>query len=418
MIFAGGAKIIGLAKEMAVASTFGIGPAIDAYLFLFNILSTPVSIWYGTIFATLVPALIRMQRQSPERAERFRSEFLAFSMVAGIVAGMMTGLGLYAFIKAGISGLDTRAVGDAQTMLPWLWVIVPCLFVAQYGASCLMARNLHGNSLYEGAPALAILVGILVFPKTIATLAIATVVGAVLQLVITLRAMRRSGDLAGIALRHTRGVWKGFWPGFAVMAAVQGLQSASPVIDQLIAAQLPTGSLSTFGYALRVQGLFLTLIALAVPRVLLPALTAIADGRADEKQRFVRRWALFLGGAGVAAAGAISLLSTPIVRVLFQRGSFTPADTDAVAALLVVMIWQLPFYTLALLFSQHSISDGRYRSIAAVTVAMLAVKLTGGLALVWQFGLLGLAASGVVVFAFQAGALFLLGSLNRRGESS
>ena len=104
--------------------------------------------------------------------------------------------------------------------------------------------------------------------------------------------------------------------------------------------------------------------------------------------------------------------------MLFQRGSFTAADTDAVAALLVVMIWQLPFYTLALLFSQHSISDGRYRSIAAVTVAMLVVKLTGGLALVWQFGLLGLAASGVVVFAFQAGALFLLGSLKRRGESS
>jgi peptidoglycan biosynthesis protein MviN/MurJ (putative lipid II flippase) len=407
MIFAGGAKIVGLFKEMAVAANFGIGPSIDAYLFLFNILSTPISIWYGTIFATLVPYLIRLQRQSPGDADRFRREFLALSISVGIVVGVGTGIGLYAFVEAGLSGLDAAAGGYVGTMLPWLWVMVPCLFVAQYGASCLMARNRHTNSLYEGAPALVILTALLLLPPTITTLALATVAGAILQLLATLASMVRSGDLRGVALHSTKRIWQGFWPGFAIMAMVQALQSASPVIDQLIAAQLPTGSLSTFGYALRVQGVFLTLIALAVPRVLLPALTAISDGGSDDKRRFVRRWSLLLGGVSVAAAGMISLLSTPIVRLLYQRGSFSTEDTAAVATLLVVMIWQLPFYALAMLYSQHSISDGRYRSVAAITLAMLAVKLTAGLLLIWEFGLLGLATSGVLVFAFQAGALFL-----------
>jgi peptidoglycan biosynthesis protein MviN/MurJ (putative lipid II flippase) len=418
MVFAAGAKIVGLAKEMAVAAKFGIGPPIDAYLFLLNILSTPVSIWYGAIFATAVPVLIRLQRRSPRRADLFRAEFLGLSAVAGAFVGATAGAALYAVIGVGLSGLNAEAVRYAQVMLPWLWTMIPVLFVAQYGASCLMARNLHTNSLYEGAPALVILAAVLVLPVTVNTLAIATVLGSLLQLALTLRAMTRSGDFRGVALRYTPKLWKRFWPAFAVMAGIQGLQSASPLIDQLIAAQLPTGSLSTFGYALRVQGLFLTLIALAVPRVLLPALTAIADAGDDEKRRFVRRWSMLLGAVSVAAAAAVALLAGPLVRLLFQRGSFTASDTAAVAALLAVMIWQLPFYTWALLFSQQRIADGRYRSVAAITLAMLAVKLGAGLILVWRFGLLGLAASSVVVFAFLAGALCLPRSLKRGGELS
>ena len=58
VMLAGAAKIVGLAKEMVVAARFGAGPALDAYLFVFNILSTPASMWFSTISAVLVPQLI------------------------------------------------------------------------------------------------------------------------------------------------------------------------------------------------------------------------------------------------------------------------------------------------------------------------------------------------------------------------
>lgn len=404
---AGGAKMVGLVKEAAVAAKFGIGPLIDAYIFLFNMLSTPVSIWFGTIFSTLVPHLIRLERGAAGEAARFRSEFLTLSITFGVIVGILTGTGLYAFIAAGVSGLDNEASRYARAILPYFWILIPFLFVAQYGASCLMAKNLHANSLYDGAPALVILAVVLLLPSTISTLAVATIAGTALQLVATLASAARCGSLGRPTMPGRGRAWQGFWSGFVIMAGVQTLQSASPFIDQLIAAQMPSGSLAQLSYALRVQAIFLTLIALAVPRVLLPALAALAHLDRHATNRFVSRWAFLLGGTGVLAAMIVAVFSEPIVRMLYQRGSFSAQDTAAVAAILAVMIWQLPFYILSIVYSQQNISRGRYSLIALIAIGTLIIKLSIGLILAWQFGLLGLAASGAVVFAFQAGALFL-----------
>jgi peptidoglycan biosynthesis protein MviN/MurJ (putative lipid II flippase) len=411
---AGLAKVAGLVKEMAVASSFGTGAALDAYLFVFNILSAPASMWFSTISAVLVPHLIAWERRSPHEAARFRSQFLVFAMAAGIVVGLLGWSGLYAYVVTGVSGLDAVAGRHAIDALSWLWLMVPLLFVAQYGASCLMARNLHANSLYEGAPAVVILAAVLLFPATVRTLAIATVAGFALQLGATLVSLSRCSSLQAPTVRFRSLAWKGFWPAFYVMAGVQFLQSASSIIDQVIAARLPTGSLSQFSYALRAQGVLLTLLALAVPRVLLPALAAMSHAAPEELRRFVRRWALLLGAVGGTSAAIVALLSGSIVRLLFERGSFSPADTDAVSTLLAVMIWQLPFYLLAMLYSQRQIATGNYASLVWMAGGTITIKLTLGLALVWQFGLVGLTASIPIVAAFQVGTLLYATSRSER----
>lgn len=415
VMLAGAAKIVGLAKEMVVAARFGAGPALDAYLFVFNILSTPASMWFSTISAVLVPQLITCEKRPQADPHRFRSEFLGFSVAAGLVVGVLGLTGLWGFVASGMAGLSPAARQYALTVLPWLWLMVPLLFVAQYGASCLMAKNLHANSLYEGAPALVILIALLVFPANVRTLAIATTVGFVLQLVATLISQKRCGGLAPVVFGFSSPVWKGLWSGLLAMAGVQFLQSGISVVDQVIAAQLPAGSLSHFGYALRAQGLLLTLLALAVPRVLLPALAAMSHADQGEMKRFVGRWAILLIVAGGGAAAVASLLSKPIVRVLFQRGSFLAADTEVVSTLLSVVIWQLPFYLLTMLYAQRQIVAKDYTSLVAAAIGTLIVKLTFGMALVWQFGLVGLTASIPIVAAFQVGCLIYM---SRRGAAS
>ncbi|WP_294307987.1 lipid II flippase MurJ [uncultured Sphingomonas sp.] len=409
VMLAGAAKVVGLVKEMAVAARFGTGPALDAYLFIFNILSTPASMWFSTISAVLVPQLIAWQRNAPEEASRFRSEFLSFAIVAGVVAGLLGLIGLYGFIASGMSGLDGAASRHALTVLPYLWLMVPLLFVAQYGASCLMARNLHANSLYEGAPALIILIALLVLPASIRTLSIATVLGFGLQLAATFISLARCGSLARPMVGFRSSVWIGLWSSLLAMACVQFLQSAVSVVDQIIAAQLPAGSLSRFGYALRAQGLVLTLLALAVPRVLLPALASMSHAGPEELKRFVNRWAMLLIVAGGATAAITALLSEPVIAMLFERGSFSAADTKTVSTLLAVMIWQLPFYLLTMLYAQRQIVARDFTSLIATAVGTLVVKLTVGMALVWKFGLVGLTASIPIVAAFQVMCLVYLG---------
>lgn len=414
MALAGIAKLAGLAKELAVAAEFGVGPQIDAYLFVFNLLSAPTSIWFGAIFATLVPFLIRLERADPESALQLRSQFFTISLAVGVIVGILWTCAVYAFVRGGDSGLTGQTGRYALQILPLMASMVPLLFVAHFGASCLMARNRHANSLYEGLPALFIVFAVLAYPPSIGVLAGATVAGFAAQLGATLFSAARAGSLQRPRLPDF-GALKSFWPGFAVMLGVQALQSFSPMVDQLYAAQLPSGSLATFNYAFRIFAMFLTMAALALPRVLLPALTTIAHDR-EVTRRFILRWSLFLGGGGTLVAIVISAFSPIIVGSLFQRGAFTATDTAAVAQVLTILIWQLPFYLLSVLYSQQHFTDGKYGVVAMISAGMLVIKLTIGLWLVWQFGLVGLAASGIAVFAFQALALFIASRSARKKE--
>ncbi|QYO63572.1 murein biosynthesis integral membrane protein MurJ [Leptolyngbya sp. 7M] len=414
VVLAGIAKLAGLAKELAVAAEFGVGPRIDAYVFVFNLLSTPTSIWFGAIFATLTPLLIRLERTDPESALRLRSQFFTISLIAGLFVSLAWTCGVYAFVSEGWSGLTDQTGRYALQILPLMAVMIPLLFVAHFGASCLMARNRHANSLYEGLPALVIVIAVLAYPPSIMALAIATAVGFALQMAATLASTARAGSLH-LPSRPDFGAWRSFWPGFGVMLGVQALQSSSPMVDQLYAAQLAPGSLATFNYAFRIFAMFLTLAALALPRVLLPALATIAHDR-EATRRFMFRWGLLLGMAGVLVAVVTSTFSTTIVGSLFQRGAFTATDTIAVAQVLTILIWQLPFYLLSLLYSQQHYSNGKYGVVALISAGMLVIKLTIGLWLVWQFGLVGLAASGIAVFAFQALALYIASKSTRKKE--
>ena len=42
-------KLAGAAKEMAVAWRYGVSETVDAYVFVFNLVTWPVTLWFGDI---------------------------------------------------------------------------------------------------------------------------------------------------------------------------------------------------------------------------------------------------------------------------------------------------------------------------------------------------------------------------------
>ena len=48
-------KLAGAAKEMVIAYRYGISDEVDAYLFIFNLISWPVSVWFSILTIVLVP---------------------------------------------------------------------------------------------------------------------------------------------------------------------------------------------------------------------------------------------------------------------------------------------------------------------------------------------------------------------------
>ncbi|KOF52206.1 hypothetical protein AD428_21780 [Achromobacter sp. DMS1] len=95
-------------------------------------------------------------------------------------------------------------------------------------------------------------------------------------------------------------------------------------------------------------------------------------------------------GAGAAAVAVGWVLAPWGVSVLFERGAFTAANTQAVAHVLRWGLLQLPFYFGVLILVQLLASQNRYRIMAAIAVGNFALKAVLNMVLAPRMGAAGI----------------------------
>ena len=94
--------------------------------------------------------------------------------------------------------------------------------------------------------------------------------------------------------------------------------------------------MSWLTYAFRLMYLPIGLFGVSIATAVLPAVSrhAAVDDRAGDAATRVARASRMMLMLNVPATLGLVVLATPIVRLLFERGRFTPADTAATAAAL------------------------------------------------------------------------------------
>jgi putative peptidoglycan lipid II flippase len=139
--------------------------------------------------------------------------------------------------------------------------------------------------------------------------------------------------------------------------------------------------------------------------VLVPELTRAA--RADNgtfAQAASRGLELAVGLALPATLG-LMLLSEPIVRLLFEHGAFTAADTRATALALTWLALGLPAHVLTKALAPAFFARGDTRTPMLAALAALAVTIAAALALDHSHGVAGIATA--IALGAWAGALLL-----------
>jgi putative peptidoglycan lipid II flippase len=152
------------------------------------------------------------------------------------------------------------------------------------------------------------------------------------------------------------------------------VQQIGTMLDVVWASFLPAGAISALWYADRVAQLPLGVVGVAIGTALLPLLARQLRAGEDEagmvNQNRAIEFALLLA---LPAALALALLADPIVRILFERGSFGATDTRRAAGALVAFAAGLPAFVLvkALLPGFYAREDTRtplHAAIAAIAV--------------------------------------------------
>jgi putative peptidoglycan lipid II flippase len=110
----------------------------------------------------------------------------------------------------------------------------------------------------------------------------------------------------------------------------------------------------------------------------------------------------------VPATAGLLALATPIVRLLFERGHFLAADTDATAAAVRLYALGLVGYSTARIAAPTFYALGRSRTPVIVSVGTVALNVGLSLLFARVLGFVGLALSTSIAAIANGGVLVLL----------
>lgn len=396
-------KFAGAAKEMAIAWRYGVSSTVDAYVFVLNLISWPVAVWFGILSVVLLPLFARLKAEAPDELPRFRSELLGLTLVIGIALGAFCWWGLPVLLRAGWLGLSGPALARALDMVGGLALLGPLGAAISFFSACLLASGRHRNTLFEAIPALVLLMVLLTLPNAVPEPLIwGTIAGYSLHAAALGVSLSRRGELQAIGLAQRSPAWPFFWPSIGIMALGQVLSSLTSLVDQLFAAGLGEGALSTLSYANRILALVLGLGATAISRATLPVFSDVMTQGGSGIAKLGMRWALLMACLGMAVLLVSWLLAPWAVGLLFERGAFHADNTRAVAGILRHSLFQVVFYFPSLVLVSLLAAQRRYALIAASGAINLLSKLVFAAVLVPMYGIQGLVLSTVLMYAVSA----------------
>ncbi|MEX2146114.1 MAG: murein biosynthesis integral membrane protein MurJ [Candidatus Rokuibacteriota bacterium] len=411
-------RILGFVRDAVVALAFGAGPVTDAFFVAFripNILRRLLA--EGALSTAMVPVF------SDYAATRPRDEFVRMLravsgvslavLVVTVVLGVILSPWLLRAIAPGFSS------DPAQASLAVLLTRVMFPYVLLVGLSALVmgALNAHGRffaaALGPAVLNLGMIAGVLVLAArvdpAILALAIGVLVGGVGQLAVQLPSLRACGLLAPP-------VWQPGHPAVRRVArlllpAVFGLAAVQVMVfvNTLLASLLPSGSISYLYYADRVMEFPLGIFGIALASASLPAMSrqAAAGDTAGVAATlgFALRLSVFVS---LPATVGLVILSEPIIRVLFERGLFTAADTAATAHALVWYSVGLTGFAGSRIVAQAFYAVGQPGTAVRLGIMAIAVNAVSALVLMTPMAHAGLAlASSIGTFANLAGLVWV-----------
>jgi putative peptidoglycan lipid II flippase len=164
------------------------------------------------------------------------------------------------------------------------------------------------------------------------------------------------------------------------------------VVTTIIASFLAAGSVSYLYYADRLVEFPLGVFGVAVATAVLPTLSEQAARRDKQALRETLSFALRLATfVSLPAAVGLFVLCEPIVRVLYERGRFGPAETAGTAAAVAMYALGIVGLTVAKIAAQAFFALGDTRTPAKVSVGTMALNCAIAAALARPLGHVGLA---------------------------
>lgn len=353
-------RILGFLRDMMVASAIGTGPIADAFFVAFRFPNMFRSIFAeGAFNSAFVPLFAkRLEGEGEASARRFAEEAtsaLLFVLLLLTIFAMIFMPALMHVFAPGFGDDPQKrlwAIEFSRITFPYL------LFISLTALQAAILNSL--GKFFAGAAApvmlnVTMIVALLFVVPFVANPGLAlswgVCIAGVVQFIwlaiscananmtLRLRAPRLTPDVKRLLKLGVPGVIAG------------GIGQVNLTVGTMIAT-LQAGAVSWLYYADRIYQLPLGVVGIAIGVVLLPDLSRRLRSNDDAGALHSLNRALeFAMLLTVPAAVALAIIPYDIIKVLFERGHFHAADTQATSVALAIYAIGLPAFVLNKVFS-------------------------------------------------------------------
>jgi putative peptidoglycan lipid II flippase len=403
-------KLLGTAKELAVAWKFGTGDHLDAFYIGLLIPEFIINIVAGSFNTALIPTYIRVREQEGITASQklFSSATLWSVGILGITTLLIIGCAPF-YLPFLASGFSPEKLDLTFKLLCVISPIVMLTGIVTIWTSVLNAgeRFALGALTPIMTPLLTIMLLVGAPSWGIFGLASGLVGGAILETILLGIALRRQGMSLWPRWygfdQHLRQVTQQYIP----MIAASFLMCSTGLVDQAMAATLAPGNVAALNYGSRITALPITLITTALSTAVIPYFSKMmAKGDWVELRYTLYRSIKIVSIIAIPIAILLVVFSQNIVQILFQRGSFTASDTQLVAQIQICYALQIPLRGAGTLVGKL-ISTARANQILMWgSTGNLIVNIGLDYLFMNWFGVAGIALSTTCVYLFSSAFLF------------
>ncbi|PZV19591.1 MAG: murein biosynthesis integral membrane protein MurJ [Pseudanabaena sp.] len=397
-------KLLSVVKELVVAWKFGTSDEVDAFLIALLIPAFITNIIGGSLNAALIPTYIRVREQEGiKEAEKLFAGSVVWTLGLLIITTiiMLATAPIYLPLIAG--GFSTEKLSLTYRLI---WTLSPIVILG--GVITIWGAILNAGERFVLVslapmitPSVTILLLFFVSSWGVFNLANGIVLGEFLEIIVLGTMLYRQG--MSLIPR-----WYGFDRNlkevagqYAPMIAGAFLMNSSGLVDQSMAAMLPSGSVAALNYGNRIIALPITISTTALSTAVIPYFSKMV-AREDWKsvRHTLKRYMVIIWAVTLPLTGLIILLSEPIVRVLLQRGSFSASDTHIVSEIQICFAFQIPFYIANILVVRLISSMRLNHLLLQVSAFNLIINIVTNYIFIQWMGIKGIALSTSCVYVF------------------
>ena len=408
--------VVAVLRDLIFAYRFGTGAIVDAFLMGLLIPTIAVQLVGVSLGLAIVPELIRLRGH----ASRAEADSLSCSTAAIGLGLLLLLTAILLVLRHPFTAALTIGFDAERTRLTAFFFVglLPCI-VAQ-GWSTFVGGLLNATNRFAIvalAPMLRSLFLSIVLAVDWGTASAGVLLSAYLAGSIAEAAWVTVAAVRANLLFRPR--WGGLTEPlrrvlrqFVMAVTGTGILSVAVMADQYFASLVGPGGVAAYGYGGKIPSVLIGAGALPLAVAVLPHFSVqVREGQWTLFRSVLVRWSWVVVALSVPAAALLWFYSDDLVRLTFQRGAFSPADTRVVAAIQIYLALQLPFYLCGILYVRVLTSLQRNGLVAVVALVNAAINIGGSLLLLGPLGVIGIALAascGYVIASILAGSFAFL----------